>query len=149
MPLVQAASRDGFIADMCGLRRDCHESLARKWMDRRLCPDEQAWSLVIVAHEHGAVGEIGFHADQDCVSGQIYYWVLSTERRHGWASRAVRLVCGWALGGGPVRVMTAIVSDRNVASGRVLVNAGFKRAWKVPKYAGFRDCSDTIGYVLT
>jgi [ribosomal protein S5]-alanine N-acetyltransferase len=64
----------------------------------------------------------------------IGYWVLERARRRGLASSAVSLVADWALSeAGLVRV-EALVEPDNVASARVLEQAGFEREGRLGSY---------------
>ena len=64
----------------------------------------------------------------------IGYWVIERARRRGLASTAVSLLADWALSeAGLVRV-EALVEPANVASQRVLVNAGFAREGRLAAY---------------
>lgn len=115
-----------------------------------LAEDEEAWS--------GGVGRRRFAVRAAQVPGrhliggcevrlragdlaEVSYWTFPEHRRRGYATRATRLLCGWAFGELGVRRMEAHVDDDNVASIGVLRNAGFAAT-------GRRDPSGRLLYEL-
>jgi RimJ/RimL family protein N-acetyltransferase len=76
-------------------------------------------------NEGVAVGRVGFRdVDLPSRSVQLACWLVSAGRGRGTASRAVRLLCGWAFDLGVVRVMARPDAD-NVAARRMLELCGF------------------------
>ena len=96
------------------------------------------------------LGGIGLHQlDAEAGTAVIGYWVAADARRRGVATRAVRLVAGWALGPlGLTRLMAQVFAD-NPASQRVLERVGFARDAGPPSltehHAGLRTA---IGFSL-
>ncbi|MBK9178370.1 MAG: GNAT family N-acetyltransferase [Acidimicrobiales bacterium] len=89
-----------------------------------------ALDLVIVPQAAaGILGEVGLsHVDLVERCARIGYWVTAPARRHGVATRAVRLLAGWALGPGLGLDRLELEADaRNVASVRVAERCGFLR----------------------
>lgn len=111
-------------------RRDV--AAAEAWIageaDRRA--EGLALDLVISPAGEGAevLGEVGLGPfDWGRRAAQIGYWVAPAARGRGIATRAVRLLAGWALdpGGLALAAVVATVRGGNAASERVLANAGF------------------------
>ena len=86
-------------------------------------------------------------ADPSFYAAELYYWVLEQHRRRGLALEGARLLCRWALAG-RIKVITAIVSDRNTASRSLLRRLGFNRGGQTNTYAGYADCADSYSYFL-
>lgn len=83
----------------------------------------------------GSVGLMRIHEERHVA--EIGYWVAAEARRHGIATRAVRLVADWAsrdLGIARVELMTRI---ENVASQGVAERAGFTREGVLRSYLTF------------
>jgi RimJ/RimL family protein N-acetyltransferase len=73
-------------------------------------------------------GQIGLYY-QDPVTGQamVGYDVVPKWRGRGYASRAVRLLAGWAFANTGIGRLIAGTAPANIASQRVLEHAGFAR----------------------
>ncbi|WP_338117988.1 GNAT family N-acetyltransferase [Streptomyces coryli] len=86
-------------------------------------------SYAITRTEDGvALGGIGFHAAPDADGAvEIGYDLSVSARGGGWATDAVRLLCGWAAGQPGVRLLRAKTEPGNAASQRVLARAGFRQ----------------------
>ncbi len=81
----------------------------------------------------GSVGLMRIHEER--VVAEIGYWVGAGARRRGIATRAVRMVAGWAvrdLGIARVELMTRV---ENTASQGVAARAGFTREGLLRSYA--------------
>ena len=84
-------------------------------------------SFVIVDRGTGTLlGAIGLHQiDEAAGTAQVGYWVDAAARRRGVATRALRLVAGWALAElGLARVVALVFTD-NRWSQRVVERVGF------------------------
>lgn len=132
--LVREASLDPYVASMLGLRRGCGARAARNWIGR-------ASGLVIELDGQG-LGEVGLQPDAVGYSAGLWYWVLARARGQGIATRAAQLVCQRA----GSMVLTAYVSERNLASLRVLQSLGFERGARTSQYAGYPGARDTYSY---
>lgn len=116
--LVQEASLDAYVAGMIRVTPGCGRTAAQNWIRRAM----ESHSRVIV--EGGeALGEVGITPDAFGYSGVLHYWVLARARGRGLAQRAAALACQ---GAGKL-LLTAIVSERNAASVKVLEKLGFQR----------------------
>lgn len=73
---------------------------------------------------------------QNGVAG-VGYWVVPSQRGHGHAPRAVRLLSQWALSDGGVARVEAWVEPENVASQRVLARAGFEHEGTLRSFLSF------------
>ena len=94
--------------------------------DARWASGEQAtFAIVDTTHGHllGGVdvGEI------DGSTGDVGYWLAVDARGRGIASRAVRLVCGWAFDALGLERLTLLAEPANDASQRVAERCGFRR----------------------
>lgn len=134
--LVQEASCDAYIASMIRIHRNCTAHDARHWIQRRR-------TQVIVESGTGeALGEVGLDNDRTGCCGQLFYWILPRARGRGLVTEAAELVLARA---GKL-VVTAFVSDRNLASRRVLEKLGFIRAGESTLWAGYPGPRDTYSY---
>jgi RimJ/RimL family protein N-acetyltransferase len=102
------------------------ERCEQSWRERTSCP------FAIVEAATGAfLGSIELSRD----SGSIGYWVAPGAQGRGVATRALRLLCGWARRR-PLRLTT---HPDNVASQRVAEKAGFQRVGTITEVSPFRD----------
>ncbi|MEV4703049.1 GNAT family N-acetyltransferase [Actinoplanes sp. NPDC049316] len=96
-------------------------------------------------------GKVGLQL-QDPQAGQaeIDYYLAPTWRGHGYAARAVNLLCGWAFTRTAVERLVAGVHTANLASQRVLERSGFVREGherrRIPDGSGGR--ADIYTYAL-
>jgi RimJ/RimL family protein N-acetyltransferase len=107
---------------------------ARSWVKR--C--DQVWRegtsypfAIVDAVSGDFLGSIELSGD----SGSIGYWVAPNARGRGVATRALRLLCGWARRR-PLRLTT---HRENIASQRVAEKAGFRRIGTTTEELQFRD----------
>ena len=89
---------------------------------------DQAGFVIVDRATEALVGGIGVH-QLDTRAGPPFvgYWVDAAARGRGVATRAVRLVVGWALGPLGLTQLTAWVYADNAVSPRVLERVGFRR----------------------
>jgi ribosomal-protein-alanine N-acetyltransferase len=66
--------------------------------------------------------------------GGLGYWIVPGERDRGAASAAVRLVTPWAFDALRLRRVEAWVDPQNLASQRVLLNAGFQQEGRLRNF---------------
>ncbi|MFI7606640.1 GNAT family N-acetyltransferase [Micromonospora sp. NPDC049366] len=107
----------------------------RAAVERRCRVSESGWlvggiarMLILDAATGAPAGSCGLSvSDPHAGEGTVGYALLPQWRGRGYASRAVRLVAGWAFGpAGLARLAAGTVPD-NVASHRVLERVGFRR----------------------
>ena len=142
--LVAALDGDEEIARWTRVPSPYSEADAREFI---LGTDEKAFA-VCDAESGELIGGIGARLGEDDVV-EVGYWVRADKRGQGVATRALRLVTGWAfeeLGAGRVHL---IADPANVGSQRVAEKAGFMRegtlrGWVVIK--GVRR--DAVMYAL-
>jgi RimJ/RimL family protein N-acetyltransferase len=97
--------------------------------------NEALGAVVLMARKPGTV-EIG-------------YWLIPRARGRGLGSRAVGLLARWAVSGGKVARIEALVVPDNTASQRVLENAGFRREGHLRSYLVFESQrADALIYSL-
>jgi RimJ/RimL family protein N-acetyltransferase len=70
-------------------------------------------------------------------SAEIGYWLVPRARGRGIGSRAVRLLAGWAVSEAGLARLEAYVIPDNIASQRVLENAGFRREGLLRSYLSY------------
>ena len=81
--------------------------------------------------------------------GGLGYWVIPSSRRNGAATAAVRLVGPWALSSLILTRLEAWVDPENVASQRVLTNAGFQQEGRLRNFFKTPEgASDALVYSL-
>jgi len=73
---------------------------------------------------------------QDGVAG-IGYWVVASQRGHGHATRAVRLISDWALSDVGLARVEAWVEPENSASQHVLTACGFQHEGNLRSFLSF------------
>ena len=120
--LLQEASYDAYICNMIGLPRYSSPQQARDWIQRRHRSEKSR--VIVDSASQEAIGEVGLFSDSSGCWGQLFYWILSKARGRGLVVEAVELLLRQT----PRLVVTAFVSDRNLASRRVLAKLGFVRA---------------------
>ena len=88
---------------------------------------EQASFAVVDRHEGDLLGGVDVDdIDEISSTGEVGYWLRPGSRGRGAATRAVRLVCSWALDLGLHR-LTLLAEPHNSASLGVAERAGFRR----------------------
>ena len=123
---------------------------ARESIERRCATAESAWltgdiaRLLITDVASGEpAGSCGLsYSDVGSGEGSIGYALLPDWRGRGYATRAVRLLAGWAFGPAGMARLTAGTVPENTASHRVLERVGFQREalqrGRLPGLAGTR-----------
>lgn len=137
VPLVQEASYDAYIANMIRIHRHCTPQDARHWISRRRSP-----RVIVETATQQALGEVGLDSDRTGLWGQLFFWILPQARSRGLVTEAAELL----LQRSGKLVVTAFVSDRNLASRRVLEKLGFVRAGESTLWAGYPGPRDTYSY---
>ena len=95
----------------------------RGWKD-----GTHATFAVTDAQTSEVLGSVGVHwLDPDQGVAEVGYWVRVESRGCGVATRATRLVTGWALRSCGMKRVQLRADSRNVASQRVAEAAGFRR----------------------
>jgi RimJ/RimL family protein N-acetyltransferase len=101
------------------------------WVERTAASwrDGTAADFVVVDRETGELlGSVGVQpVDERTGRAEVGYWVSASARGRGVASRALRLVAGWALDTVGLRRLEALVFVENERSHRVAARAGFER----------------------
>jgi RimJ/RimL family protein N-acetyltransferase len=73
------------------------------------------------------VGSIGIIVSEQARTGHIGYWCVRSARGRGVTTRALRLLCGYALEGLALERLELITDPENLASQRVAEKVGFQR----------------------
>lgn len=77
------------------------------------------------------------------------YWIVPSERGQGVATAAVRLVVPWALDALDLRRLEAWVQPENLASQRVLRNAGFQQEGRLRNFLNIEGgASDALVFSI-
>ncbi|MEX2195575.1 MAG: GNAT family N-acetyltransferase [Thermoleophilaceae bacterium] len=113
--------------------RDGREFLAKQRHDLEA---GTGLALAIEAVDGGALaGAIGIEPlDRVAGRGEIGYWVAREQRCRGIATRAVKLLSGWALGELGLERLAILPFAGNTASERVAERAGFSRERTLPAH---------------
>jgi ribosomal-protein-alanine N-acetyltransferase len=98
--------------------------IRRQWS--RVQNGEGITQAVVEAHNDRAVGLMWVALRPQAHVGGLGYWIVPPERGHGVATAAVRLVTPWVMNALNLRRLEAWVEPQNLASQRVLRNAGFQ-----------------------
>ena len=137
---VQAASEEGHIPEGTTVPVDFTEQAGLGYIERQQRrPQEGAgWALAIADSATGeAVGYAGLMVrPQPGVVG-LGYWLIPVVRGKGYATRAVRLLSGWALGAGGCARVEAWVEPVNLASARVLERCGYQYEGRLRSFLAF------------
>jgi RimJ/RimL family protein N-acetyltransferase len=105
--------------------------------------------LVLDAGGGSLLGSVGIHGLDSRRCGWVGYWVAAHARGRGVATRALRLLCGWAFKQLDVARIEAQVEPENEGSQRVVERLGFEREGLLRSYmelAGARR--DLLSYSL-
>jgi RimJ/RimL family protein N-acetyltransferase len=85
--------------------------------------------------------------DEDPKTGSIGYWLLPGARGRGLATRAVKLVVGWAGESGGVRRLRLVTATGNHRSRAVAARAGFQQAELRPRTITNGQDEELVVYV--
>lgn len=139
-------------AELCGF------ALHDDWPDRDLpgvlesyakliaaYPDKIGWGVWLFCREGVVIGDGGFHGPPKEGRVQIGYSIVPQHQRRGYATQAVRALCGWAAKRG-VDSIEAHCAPGNAASARVLTKCGFTETPMSPQRDGtFTDRKWLLG----
>lgn len=84
-------------------------------------------------------GAIGLRVDSLNRGGRIGYWVAAPSRGRGVCTRALRLLCKWALDELDLQRLDLITDPENLASQRVAEKVGFRREGVLRAHLRHRD----------
>ncbi len=122
IPAITAACQDREIPRWTYVPFDYTEDDARAFVRSRA-----EGSFAVVDGVTGEfLGAIGVRPIGDEI-GQIGYWIKREARGRGVATRALRLLSGWAFAALGLARLQLLTEPENVASQRVAENAGFQR----------------------
>ena len=128
MPALLAASSDPDIPRLTNLPELGSEEWVRAWLERvaELWREgERANFAVADSSSNELLGSIGLRLVDG--NGQAWYWTLPAARGRGVATRALRLLCGWAFDELGLARVQLLAEPENEASQRVAEKAGFQR----------------------
>jgi RimJ/RimL family protein N-acetyltransferase len=84
-------------------------------------------SAIVEAGAGGLLGGVGLKLHTSHATAEVGYWVAAHARRHGIASRAVRLIARWAFDDLEVKRLELLTNVGNEASEGVALKCGFRR----------------------
>lgn len=91
-------------------------------------PSVLGWGIWLILAGGELIGDVGFKGPPDEDGAvELGYGILSHHRNHGFATEAVRGLCGWAAADPSVRAIHAVCLRSNLASARVLEKASFQQ----------------------
>ena len=144
VPAVTAACQDPEIARWIPfIPSPYSEDDARKFIERSLAQWEagEGYEFAVVdAQSNELLGSIALRVG-GMGTGHIGYWVAAKARGRGVATRALRLVCRWALGELELGRLELMTDPENTKSQRVAENAGFRREAVLRSALRYRDGS--------
>jgi RimJ/RimL family protein N-acetyltransferase len=138
VPAVVAACQDEALSRFIpGFPRPYREHDARGWIASRNPGDDSSKTFLVVdATTDELLGAIEVRLGE---IGSIGYWIAKDARGRGVATRATRLLAGWAVTEGGVERLELTTHPDNVASQRVAEKAGFRREGVLRSHIRFPD----------
>jgi RimJ/RimL family protein N-acetyltransferase len=128
---IATACRDTEIARYTTVPSPYERHHAREWQQRSsagMAAGTDIGAVVVDAHTDELLGSVGLHAIDPatgrCAGG---YWVAREARSRGVATRAMRLLCGFAARELGIERIELWIEPSNVASQRVAEAIGFRR----------------------
>ncbi|WP_109528664.1 MULTISPECIES: GNAT family N-acetyltransferase [Nocardia] len=129
--LIVDAGRDPLIPSITSVRAHGDQAAGQEFIRRQhhRASTGQGWSFAIADPvTDTAVGQIGlWRTDIGHGRVSIGYWIERSHRRHGYASRALRLLTSWASTLEEVSRLELYVEPWNEGSWRAAESAGFRR----------------------
>jgi RimJ/RimL family protein N-acetyltransferase len=136
VPALTAAAQDQELSRFTRFPSPYSQRDARDFIGGRVVA-ETGLAIVAVADAR-LLGGIGLR-DVGEGRAQLGYWVAAAERGRGVATRAVRLLCHWALAELGVQRLQLLTDPANLPSQRVALRAGFRREALLRSYLDFGD----------
>jgi [ribosomal protein S5]-alanine N-acetyltransferase len=122
------------------------------WIERQWGRAENGEGLSLAIADAGsgeAVGLVVLLFRRQPGTVEIGYWLIPRARGRHFASRAVALVCRWALADAGVERVEALVEPDNIPSRRVLESSGFRQEGHLRSYLVVnRGRADALIYSL-
>ncbi len=112
------------------------EDDARAWIDSRKQDATSRTFLIVDGTTEEVLGAIEVRLG---ATGSIGYWVAKRARGRGVATRATRLLAGWAVREAGVTRLELTTDPANVASQRVAEKAGFTREGVLRAHIAFPE----------
>jgi RimJ/RimL family protein N-acetyltransferase len=127
--VLATAWADPEVARWTGAPADCSVDSARRWIGGEADRRDRGLALDLVVTVGGTVvGEVGLcRFDRNRRIAELGWWTARPHRRRGYATRAVRLIAGWAVSELCVDRAYARVDPANAASVAVARGAGLER----------------------
>ena len=129
LPAVVAACQDPEIPRWTRVPEPYGESEARSWFEQEAeqrARGQQLGLLIVDPCNGRLLGSVGIvHVDQQEGRCELGYWMARDSRGRGLATRAVRLLSGWAFENLSVDRIVIHAEPENAASRRVAEQAGF------------------------
>lgn len=100
------------------------EADALAFIRGEVLPEQQTLAIALAGR---VVGGIGSSLNAHGYKASIGYWVAASARGQGVCSRALRVLCAWALGELRLQRLELITDPDNLASQRCAEKVGFRR----------------------
>jgi len=136
VPALVAAAHDHELHRLTRFPSPYSERDAHDFIAGRVVP-ETGFAIVAVQDDR-LLGGIGVR-DAGEGRAQLGYWVAAAERGRGVATRALRLLCRWALDELGVKRLQLVTDPTNLPSQRVAMRVGFRREGVLRAYLDFGD----------
>lgn len=148
LPLLQRATEDEYVATIEHLPVPFDSVRGRQWIAAHCASleNDRGWAFAVVEVETGkAVGGVGITYRHPPGAAEPGVWIIPERRNQGFAERAARLLCHWALTSptGIVRIQ-ATVEPWNGASQRVLEKLGFVREGLLRSYSSWHGSRQDV-----
>jgi ribosomal-protein-alanine N-acetyltransferase len=114
----------------------------RQWS--RVQNGEGVTQAVVEAQSDRAIGLMWVALRPQPHVGGLGYWIVPPERGRGVATAAVRLITPWALAALDLRRLEAWVEPQNMASQRVLRNAGFQQEGRLRNFLNTESAASDV-----
>lgn len=136
---VEEASREGRIPQGTTVPANFTTAEGLAWIERQWARADNGTGLsqaVADARSDEALGAVVLMSRQP-LTVEIGYWLIQRARGRGLGSRAVALVSRWAVADAGLARVEAFVEPWNIASQRVLEQAGFRQEGHLRSYLVF------------
>ena len=152
-PAIAAACTDPEIARWVPVPVPYTPADARAFLDGVADGWAGGGELVFAIEERASgalVGMAGLHRASAPRRAAVGYWVAPGARNRGVATRAVRLLAGWAFEDPRLDRLELLTLVGNEASGRVAQRVGFRREGILRRYLPFRErLEDAVMFAMT
>ena len=113
-------------------QKEIDDAMVNFWLPKTLAnPDKFTWYTdweIILKGEKLAIGGMGFNGEpNEQGEAEIGYMIEGNHQGNGYATEALKLMSGWALGQAPVKSVIVHTYENNLPSVRILEKCGFSQ----------------------